>query len=77
MRYASKGRVKILFETNVTSIYDDYIMVNQAGKGYRLQNDYMFIMAGAIMPHDFLKSLGIEIVIKYGEPVHQKSRKSS
>ncbi len=67
--YEKKGQVQIWYNTTIEQIEKDYIMIKKAGKSERLQNDFIFVFAGAILPFAFLKSIGIQIEMKYGEPV--------
>lgn len=71
--YAKKGWVQIVYNTSITEIHKDHIMVDKEGKILRLQNDFIFIFAGAIMPFSFLKSIGIMIETKFGEAVKASS----
>lgn len=67
--YERRGMVKICYNTSVEKIEADHLMVKKDGKVLRLQNDYLFVFAGAIMPFAFLKSIGVQIETKFGEPV--------
>ncbi len=67
--YERKGLIKISYNSSVTRIEADHVIVKKDDKEFRLQNDYLFIFAGAIMPFAFLKSIGVNIETKYGEPV--------
>jgi thioredoxin reductase len=62
-----KGRLQICYNTTVDEIQEKHLIVKKDGSRLRLQNDYVFIFAGAEMPFKFLKSLGIKIETKYGE----------
>lgn len=64
-----KGRVYISWNTSVEEVHPTHIFINKAGKRMRLQNDFLFIFAGAELPFAFLRSLGIMIDTKYGEPL--------
>ncbi|MFW7378678.1 MAG: NAD(P)-binding domain-containing protein [Oligoflexus sp.] len=64
-----KGRVYISWNTSVEEVHKQHIFINKEGKRMRLQNDFLFIFAGAELPFTFLKSLGIMIETKYGEPL--------
>ena len=68
-KHIHAGRIQVSFETNVKKVYKDRIVINRAGEELSLANDFLFIMAGAVLPYEFLESLGISIVVKYGEPV--------
>ena len=67
--YEKAKRLSIHFNASVSEIHDDHIKVVKDGKKFRLQNDYLFVFAGALLPFDFLRSLGIMIETKHGEPV--------
>jgi thioredoxin reductase (NADPH) len=65
----AKGGIKILYDCAVAEIHADRIMVGDLN-GAQLQtinNDFLFVMIGAEMPHRFLMSLGIQIDKKFGE----------
>ena len=61
------GRVDICFNSQVNEIQPKFIRVLQRGKDVQLKNDFLFVFAGAEMPHEFLMGLGIEIDKKFGE----------
>ncbi|RYZ90391.1 MAG: 4Fe-4S dicluster domain-containing protein [Proteobacteria bacterium] len=67
--YEKRGMVQICYNTTVEKIEADHLFIKKDGKVLRLQNDYLFVFAGAIMPFAFLKSIGIQIETKFGEPV--------
>ncbi|MBC7532390.1 MAG: NAD(P)-binding domain-containing protein [Oligoflexus sp.] len=67
--YEKKGLVQICYNTSVDAIEKDHLMVKRDGKVMKLQNDFLFVFAGAIMPFAFLKSIGVQIETKFGEPV--------
>jgi thioredoxin reductase/ferredoxin len=62
-----RGHVEIWFSSHILKIDDKEAEVSRDGKSMRLPNDFVFIFAGAEMPHKFLMSLGIEIDKKFGE----------
>lgn len=49
-----------LYESNVKSIHADHVMVEQAGREIRVDNDCVFIFAGGIPPFGLMESLGID-----------------
>jgi thioredoxin reductase/NAD-dependent dihydropyrimidine dehydrogenase PreA subunit len=61
-----KGLVKIWFNTSIKEIYEDKIIISKSGSLEELKNQYVFIFAGAEMPHKFLMSLGVQIEKKFG-----------
>lgn len=62
-------RVVISFNSSVKEIHQDHLIIDVGGTQKRLKNNFLFIFAGAEMPFDFLKSLGVVIDTKYGEEV--------
>jgi len=71
--YAKKGLVNICYNTTVEQIHSDHLIIKKGNEVLRVQNDFLFIFAGAILPFGFLKSLGIMIDTKYGEAVKASS----
>ena len=69
MDMAEKGLVKIMFETVVQEVHKRRLIIEKQGARGPLPNHYLFIFAGAEVPFEFLKSLGIKIDKKFGEPV--------
>ena len=65
----AKKKVVISYDTVVSEIYKDYLIVDKEGQKLRLENDFLFIFAGAELPFKFLESLGVVIDTKYGEAV--------
>ena len=61
-----EGRIEILLESNVKSIAEEYVEIEQKGQLLRIANDAIIISAGGILPTGFLKELGIEIETKHG-----------
>jgi len=59
-------RVRVLLESNVTSIDEKHVELDHKGKRLRLHNDAVIVNAGGILPTPFLKELGIEVETKYG-----------
>jgi putative YpdA family bacillithiol system oxidoreductase len=62
-----QGRIKVWFKSSIQSITADKVSVQKNGELVDLPNDYVFIFAGAEMPHKFLMNFGIEIDKKFGE----------
>jgi thioredoxin reductase/NAD-dependent dihydropyrimidine dehydrogenase PreA subunit len=63
---AASGRIKILLESNVKSISQDSVEIEQKGKLLKLPNDAIIINAGGILATQFLKEIGVEVETKYG-----------
>ena len=69
-RMAAEKKVMMCFDTVVSEIYPDHLIVDQKGEKLKLQNDFLFIFAGAELPFKFLESLGVVIDTKFGEAVN-------
>lgn len=61
------GQIHLMYETVIQEIRDLEVTIVQKGQPQILPNDYIFIFAGAEMPHKFLMSLGVQIDKKFGE----------
>ncbi|MCB0421276.1 MAG: NAD(P)-binding domain-containing protein [Bdellovibrionales bacterium] len=62
-----KGQVEIKWNTVVSEIHPEKLILETDGKKLEVPNHYLFVFAGAIMPHKFLMSLGIEIDKSFGD----------
>ena len=72
LRLAEEERVRIHYSSSVKEIHQDALVLNEKGKDFsRISNHFLFVFAGAEMPHKFLMSLGIQIEKKFGEPLRQ------
>lgn len=70
-RLAEEGRLRIWFNSQVSSIEARSLGVNREGRDMTVPNDYLFIFAGAEMPYKFLMSLGIRIEKVHGRSLRQ------
>ncbi len=62
-----KGQVEIWFNSSVQEVLKDQIKIKKENKIEELKNSFVFVFAGAEMPHKFLMSLGIQIDKKFAE----------
>lgn len=61
------GNIEILWKTNVIrNAGNNITLINDDQKEFTLENDYLFIFAGGILPTKFLKDTGIAIDTKFG-----------
>ena len=60
------GRVRVLLESNVTSICEEHVELERNGERIRLGNDAVIVNAGGVLPTQFLRETGIEIETKFG-----------
>jgi thioredoxin reductase (NADPH) len=63
---ARDGKLLLLFKSVVKEITSDEVVLTSDGKEGRMLNDAVIICAGGILPTEFLKSAGIDMVTKYG-----------
>lgn len=65
------GKVKVLFNSNLTAIEDDRVLVSVKGtdQGLELKNDLVYIFAGGELPTQFIEKIGITISTKRGEAI--------
>ena len=63
------GEIAAYFNSNVTEIGEDYVVVNTSNATIRLDNDFVFAMTGYHPDYDFLESLGIELSTEQRRPV--------
>ena len=61
-----EGRVKVLLESNVKSISESSVELDNKGEAISIPNDAVIINAGGILPTGFLREIGIEIETKFG-----------
>ena len=62
-----KGLVKIWYNSSVIQIDESEIKIKIDTDLVTIKNNYVFVFAGAELPHKFLMSLGIEIDKKFGQ----------
>jgi thioredoxin reductase/NAD-dependent dihydropyrimidine dehydrogenase PreA subunit len=60
------GALEILLGSRVESIGERSVVMNVGGNRHEVENDYVIISAGGILPTDFLRSIGIDTETKYG-----------
>lgn len=62
-----KGLVSIWYNSSVTEILEKSVKIKKGEEIVEIPNNFVFIFAGAEMPHKFLMSLGVSIDKKFGE----------
>jgi thioredoxin reductase (NADPH) len=60
------GRLHVVMKSQVRQIAPDSVVVEQAGKLMRLPNEAIIVAAGGIVPTDFLKGVGVQVLTKFG-----------
>ncbi|MFQ5638380.1 MAG: NAD(P)-binding domain-containing protein [bacterium] len=66
-RAIQDGRVNVLWESSVSEIRREDVILSVKDKPERLPNDYVLIFIGGVLPAEFLKKIGISIQKKFGE----------
>jgi thioredoxin reductase/ferredoxin len=59
-------RLALLLRTKVLRIDPGEVLLDSGGKQQALANDAIIVCAGGVLPTDFLRSVGIDIQVKYG-----------
>jgi thioredoxin reductase (NADPH) len=63
----TSGRLRVLLGSKVTGIDADTVELETSDGAMVLNNDAVIVCAGGVLPTDFLRSMGIEIVTKRGQ----------
>jgi thioredoxin reductase len=68
---ADTGLVDVRFQTNLTSIGNDKVIIEngKSGESVSEKNDLVYIFAGGELPTQFLQKVGITITKKFGEAI--------
>ncbi len=61
------GIIKPLWNSNVTAIHHDSVDLEQNDTPISIDNDYVFIFIGGIIPTGFLSKIGVKVETKFGE----------
>ncbi|HMU42276.1 MAG TPA: NAD(P)-binding domain-containing protein [Ignavibacteriaceae bacterium] len=69
-----EGKIKIIFNSNVSEILDTAVILNtNDGKIISLENDLVYVFAGGELPTKFLEKIGISITKKFGDAILKHS----
>ncbi|MCW9046815.1 MAG: NAD(P)-binding domain-containing protein [Gammaproteobacteria bacterium] len=60
------GQLKVIMKSTVKQIDADQVIINTDNDEVCLKNDAIIVCAGGILPTQFLKSSGIDVVTKFG-----------
>lgn len=63
-----RGKVEVLWSTNLVEIKPDSVLYRNGGGTERLRNDVVAIFAGGELPTKFLRDCGVQIETKFGRP---------
>ncbi len=64
-----EGSIKALFNAQVSEIGQEWIAVDQAGQGQKIENDYVFALTGYQPDFALLRSFGVEVNPQTMRPV--------
>lgn len=70
------GQIKVLFNSRLTAIKKDTVDIEidaQETRKSSFENDLVYIFAGGELPTQFLRKIGLEITMKFGEAVLKHS----
>jgi len=62
----AKGRLRVLFSSNVKQIVDGAVEIQVNDKLGSIANDAIIVSAGGILPSAFLRTIGINVETKWG-----------
>jgi thioredoxin reductase len=62
-----RGDVTPLFNSQVTRIEPEAVIIDQEGREIALANDFVFVFAGGELPTAFLQKIGIQVTRKFGQ----------
>lgn len=60
------GQLQVLLKSEVKAITEERVAIVRDGRGIHLANDAVIVNAGGVLPTDFLKKIGIDVVTKWG-----------
>jgi putative YpdA family bacillithiol system oxidoreductase len=60
--HISQGKIRVIFNSNVTEIRPDAVLLQEGNKIiHNLQNDFVFVFAGGELPTELLKRIGVKL----------------
>jgi thioredoxin reductase/NAD-dependent dihydropyrimidine dehydrogenase PreA subunit len=62
----SKGRVRVLMESEVVEIKSDQVVLAHADKQFVMRNDAVIVCAGGLIPTQFLRDIGVLVETHHG-----------
>ncbi|HHJ12912.1 MAG TPA: 4Fe-4S dicluster domain-containing protein [Gammaproteobacteria bacterium] len=61
------GRLRVIFNSNVVSIDEKSVRIDEQGEIHELPNDAVIVSAGGVLPTPFLKKIGIQVETHHGK----------
>jgi thioredoxin reductase len=68
-QHENSGRLKVMLNSNVVSIHEKLVEVEQDGLVQRIANDAVIVCAGGMLPTPVLQRIGIQFATKFGAGV--------
>ncbi len=65
-RAESEGSLEVLFRSKVDAIEERTVVIDADGSRREIANDAVIVSAGGVLPAEFLRSIGVEIDVKFG-----------
>lgn len=62
-------RLSILYQSNLTEIQENRVMLDHKGTRVEVLNDAVIVCAGGEMPTTFLRDVGVRLETRYGTPI--------
>lgn len=63
----SKGRVRVLMQSEVVEIKRDQVVLKRGERSFALRNDAVIVCAGGLIPMQFLRDVGVMVQTHHGE----------
>lgn len=63
---SDRGALQVMLGSQVSQIAVDHVVLKFPERKIQVQNDAVIVNAGGILPNEFLKACGIDVVTKYG-----------
>jgi NADH dehydrogenase FAD-containing subunit len=60
------GRLRVLLNSQVKSVAEDHVEIDNNGVLESLRNDAVIVCAGGLLPTPLLQKIGIEFETKFG-----------
>jgi hypothetical protein len=60
------GLVRVLLGSQISRIDENWVSLDHAGEPLMLENDFVIVCAGGVLPTPMLKEIGIRVETKFG-----------
>jgi thioredoxin reductase (NADPH) len=66
----AEGSIKAYYQAEVNEIHEKFILVQQDGKRFKMENDFVYAMTGYRPNFDLLRLLNIEVDVQSTQPLY-------